>query len=53
MAFAVSFLQKRRRRALNLLQHPRFRAAYDFMALRALAGDENMELAHGGLLSKK
>lgn len=31
-------------RAFNLLQHPRFRAAYDFMALRALAGDESMEL---------
>ncbi|WP_035919011.1 polynucleotide adenylyltransferase PcnB [Legionella fairfieldensis] len=32
-------------RAFNLLQHPRFRAAYDFLALRALAGDEAMELA--------
>ena len=32
-------------RAFNLLQHPRFRAAYDFMALRALAGDEAMDLA--------
>jgi poly(A) polymerase len=32
-------------RAFNLLQHPRFRAAYDFMALRALAGDESMALA--------
>lgn len=32
-------------RAFHLLQHPRFRAAYDFMALRALAGDETMELA--------
>lgn len=32
-------------RAFNLVQHPRFRAAYDFMALRALAGDESMELA--------
>lgn len=32
-------------RASNLLQHPRFRAAYDFLALRALAGDESMELA--------
>lgn len=31
-------------RAFNLLQHPRFRAAYDFLALRALAGDESMEL---------
>lgn len=32
-------------RAFNLLQHPRFRAAYDFMALRALGGDETIELA--------
>lgn len=31
-------------RAIHLLQHPRFRAAYDFLALRALAGDESMEL---------
>lgn len=34
------------RRPFNLLEHPRFRAAYDFMALRALAGDESMELAN-------
>lgn len=27
------------------LAHPRFRAAYDFLALRALAQDESMELA--------
>jgi poly(A) polymerase len=33
-------------RAFTLLEHPRFRAAYDFMALRALAGDESMALAH-------
>lgn len=33
-------------RAYHLLEHPRFRAAYDFLALRALAGDESMELAH-------
>lgn len=32
-------------RAVHLLQHPRFRAAYDFLALRALAGDESIELA--------
>lgn len=32
-------------RAFNLLQHPRFRAAYDFMAIRALSGDESLELA--------
>lgn len=32
-------------RAYSLLEHPRFRAAYDFLALRALAGDESIELA--------
>lgn len=32
-------------KAFNLIQHPRFRAAYDFMALRSLAGDEDIELA--------
>lgn len=32
-------------RAFHLLEHSRFRAAYDFLALRALAGDESMELA--------
>jgi poly(A) polymerase len=31
--------------AFHLLQHPRFRAAYDFLALRALVGDETLELA--------
>jgi poly(A) polymerase len=28
------------KRALRLLGHPRFRAAYDFMCLRAAAGEE-------------
>ena len=32
-------------RPYPLLEHPRFRAAYDFLALRALAGDESMALA--------
>lgn len=39
------FVKRSGGRAFSLLQHPRFRAAYDFMALRALAGDEVMELA--------
>ncbi|MBN9229703.1 MAG: poly(A) polymerase [Legionella sp. 40-6] len=39
------FTKRQGGRAFNLLQHPRFRAAYDFMALRALAGDEILELA--------
>jgi poly(A) polymerase len=39
-------LQKRTgKRPQQLLEHPRFRAAYDFLALRALAGDESVELA--------
>lgn len=39
------FLKRSGTRAQHLLEHPRFRAAYDFMALRALAKDESMELA--------
>lgn len=39
------FSKRQGGRPFNLLQHPRFRAAFDFMALRALAGDESMELA--------
>jgi len=33
------------RRSIRLLQHPRFRAAYDFLLLRAEAGDVDAELA--------
>ncbi len=33
------------RRALRLLEHPRFRAAYDFLLLRAAAGEVEQELA--------
>ncbi len=32
-------------KAYSLLEHPRFRAAYDFLALRALVGDAKLELA--------
>ena len=32
-------------RPFRLLQHPRFRAAYDFLLIRALAGEESIELA--------
>lgn len=32
-------------RPFALLSHPRFRAAYDFLAIRALAGDESIALA--------
>jgi poly(A) polymerase len=39
------FPKRAGKRAYHLLEHPRFRAAFDFLALRALAGDESMELA--------
>ena len=39
------FSKRTGNRAFHLLEHPRFRAAYDFLALRALAGDEKIELA--------
>ena len=39
------FTQTRGKRPLKLLTHPRFRAAYDFMLLRASAGEADPELA--------
>ena len=39
------FKRRGGRRALALLQHPRFRAAYDFLLLRAEAGLVPAELA--------
>lgn len=39
------FKQTTGKRALRLLAHPRFRAAYDFLLLRAEAGEADMELA--------
>jgi len=33
------------KRAARLLEHPRFRAAYDFLLLRAQAGEEVREMA--------
>ena len=39
------FAKRSNSRAYHLLQHPRFRAAYDFFVLRALANDESLELA--------
>jgi poly(A) polymerase len=38
------FFQRRGKRPLRLFQHPRFRAAYDFLLLRAQAGEELGEL---------
>ncbi|WP_420826305.1 polynucleotide adenylyltransferase PcnB [Rhabdochromatium marinum] len=40
-------LERRRgKRPLALIQHPRFRAAYDFLLLRAESGEVDPELAH-------
>lgn len=39
------FLQRSKPRAFRLLAVPRFRASYDFLALRAEAGDADAELA--------
>jgi poly(A) polymerase len=39
------FERRSGRRALRLLEHPRFRAAYDFLLLRAAAGEADAELA--------
>jgi poly(A) polymerase len=39
------FLQREGKRPLRLLVHPRFRAAYDFLLLRAEAGDAEPALA--------
>jgi poly(A) polymerase len=39
------FAMRSGRRALRLLDHPRFRAAYDFLLLRAAAGEVDPELA--------
>ena len=39
------FLQRQGKRPQRLLTHPRFRAAYDFLLLRAEAGEVDRELA--------
>ena len=39
------FERRQGRRALRLLEHPRFRAAYDFLLLRAESGEVDAELA--------
>lgn len=40
------FKHKKGKRALKLLEHPRFRAAYDFMCLRAQAGEIDNDDCH-------
>jgi len=39
------FEQRGGQRPYRLLEHPRFRAAYDFLVLRAASGEVNQELA--------
>ena len=39
------FTQRQGKRPQRLMTHPRFRAAYDFLVLRAQAGEAEMELA--------
>lgn len=45
LALQPRFHRREGRRALGFLAHPRFRAAYDFLLLRAGAGAEDPELA--------
>jgi poly(A) polymerase len=45
LAMQPRFDIKRGKRALNLLEHRRFRAAYDFIVLRAKCGDFDSDLA--------
>ena len=44
-AMQARFSQTRGKRPLKLLAHPRFRAAYDFMLLRAASGEADPRLA--------
>jgi poly(A) polymerase len=44
-AMQPRFAQRTRKRAFRLLEHPRFRAAYDFLVLRAEGSAELTELA--------
>ncbi|MGI9264747.1 MAG: polynucleotide adenylyltransferase PcnB, partial [Gammaproteobacteria bacterium] len=41
MVMQLRFRRQHGRRALRLVEHPRFRAAYDFLKLRTEAGDED------------
>jgi len=45
LALQPRFLQKRGKRAMNLLEHRRFRAAYDFMVLLAEVGQVDADTA--------
>jgi poly(A) polymerase len=45
IALQPRFNRRSGRRTLRFLEHPRFRAAYDFMLLRAASGEVDPELA--------
>jgi poly(A) polymerase len=45
LALQPRFDNIRGKRAMNLVEHKRFRAAYDFMLLRAEAGEVSDEIA--------
>jgi poly(A) polymerase len=45
LALQPRFHRREGRRAVAFLQHPRFRAAYDFLVLRAEAGGEDPAIA--------
>lgn len=45
-AMQPRFLGRVGRRPFRLLEHPRFRAAYDFMLLRCESGEMDVELGH-------
>ena len=45
LALQPRFHRREGRRALGFLAHPRFRAAYDFLLLRAEAGAEDPAIA--------
>lgn len=44
VALQPRFERREGKRALRLLEHPRFRAAYDFLLLRVAAGDADAQL---------
>ncbi len=46
LAMQPRFDVQKGKRACNLLEHRRFRAAYDFMMLRAEVGEIDIETAH-------
>jgi poly(A) polymerase len=45
LALQSRFSYRGGKRSLRLLDHPRFRAAYDFLLLRAAVGEESQEVA--------